>query len=1052
MRSFLGRDILSLKDFERADFERVFEVCDELAPIAKNRRNTDLLTDKTLLTAFYQPSTRTRMSTEAAMHRLGGHVLGFSDAKMTRAGDFYQESMKDTIHMLEFYADVIAMRHFQQGAPAEAALWSSVPIINCGDGWGEHPTQVLTDLYTIEKELGTLDGLTFLLVGDMRMRTMHSILYALSQFDSKAYVVGPPEMSLLPEFKAELDDRNVLYEEAESTADVIAECDVIYMEPVVQADYTQSRVERDDAQARSHSGVVPRHARAAAGEGEAELDHPAQPAADGRAASATSTRRATSATGSRRSTASSCAWRCSRSSSGPWSNGVRSRRWSSPSTASPSPSSRATDEQLLELLRERFGLCSVKDGCAPEGSCGACTVIVDGQAVVSCAQKATRVEGKNVVTQEGLSEEIRRRWAECFVAAGASQCGYCSPGIVMKAEALLAKNPEPSRDEIAHALLGNLCRCTGYVKIVDAIELAAAARRGEPLPGADRSGRVGSRTARYRGVELALGDKPFVGDMSVPGMLHGALRFSDHPRARVLRIDTSRAAAHPGVVAVAVAGDVPGERTQGSLTKDWRQLVAAGETTAYVGDVLAVVAAETRHAAREAAALVEVEYEVLEPVTDPFAALATDAPKLHERGNVLSVSRVQRGDVDAALAASAHVVSRSFRTQFIEHAFLEPESALAVPEPDGPLHVYSQGQGIWDDRRQIASFLGLADEQVRVTQVATGGAFGAKEDLNVQSHAALLATRHGPSGARDAVAQGEPALPLEAPRDVARLHRRLRRRGQAHRRPRADRRRHRRVRQRRRQGARARRGPRLQRVRRARRRRRGDRRLHEQPAVRRDARLRRQPVELRHGRRARRARRAGRHRRLGDPLAQRARRRRALRHRAEARPGRRPEEDAARRPRRLPRREVRGHRLRRQEHRHRQRRARVRPRHPPPGGRRHRHALPLLDGDGPGRRHRAPADRLRGARAAAGTRPRPRRHRARARDRPDDRLARDGPRRPRGDRRGARAEGGAERVAAREPRRDRVPRRVQGRLDDDARPGRRRADHPHRLRAGRRRS
>jgi aspartate carbamoyltransferase catalytic subunit len=246
MRSFLGRDILSLKDFERNEFERVFEVCDELAPIAKRRRNTDLLQHKTLLTAFYQPSTRTRMSTEAAMHRLGGHVLGFSDAKMTRAGDFYQESMKDTIHMLEFYADVIAMRHYEQGAPAEAAKWSSVPVINCGDGWGEHPTQVLTDLYTIKGELGTLDGLTYLLVGDMRMRTMHSILYALSQFDAKAFVVGPPEMSLLPEFKTELDQLNVVYEEAPSAEAVIAECDVIYMEPVVQADYTQSRVERGD--------------------------------------------------------------------------------------------------------------------------------------------------------------------------------------------------------------------------------------------------------------------------------------------------------------------------------------------------------------------------------------------------------------------------------------------------------------------------------------------------------------------------------------------------------------------------------------------------------------------------------------------------------------------------------------------------------------------------------------------------------------------------------------------------------------------------------------
>ncbi len=245
MRSFLGRDILSLKDFERADFERVFEICDDLAPIARSRRNADLLAHKTLLTAFYQPSTRTRMATEAAMHRLGGHVLGFSDVKNTRAGDFYQESMKDTVHMLEFYADVIAMRHFEQGAPAEAAHLASVPVINCGDGWGEHPTQVLTDLYTIGRELGTLDGLTYLLVGDMRMRTMHSLLYALSQFDAKACVVGPPEMRLRDDFKLELEARNVLYEEAESTDEVIGECDVIYMEPVVQADYEQSRVERE---------------------------------------------------------------------------------------------------------------------------------------------------------------------------------------------------------------------------------------------------------------------------------------------------------------------------------------------------------------------------------------------------------------------------------------------------------------------------------------------------------------------------------------------------------------------------------------------------------------------------------------------------------------------------------------------------------------------------------------------------------------------------------------------------------------------------------------
>ncbi len=243
MRSFLGRDILSLKDFKREEFLRVFEVANRLEPFARDRRNGDLLKEKTLVTAFYQPSTRTRLSTEAAMHRLGGHVEGFSDAKMTRAGDFYQESIKDTVLMLEYYGDVIAMRHFQQGAPCEAAKWASVPVINCGDGWGEHPTQVLTDLYTIWRTKGTLDGLNILCVGDMRMRTMHSILYSTSQFDMCASVVSPPDMALTDQFKAELDGMGVRYQIYESLDQCMAAADIIYMEPVVQADYTKSRVE-----------------------------------------------------------------------------------------------------------------------------------------------------------------------------------------------------------------------------------------------------------------------------------------------------------------------------------------------------------------------------------------------------------------------------------------------------------------------------------------------------------------------------------------------------------------------------------------------------------------------------------------------------------------------------------------------------------------------------------------------------------------------------------------------------------------------------------------
>ncbi|HZY44148.1 MAG TPA: aspartate carbamoyltransferase [Anaerolineae bacterium] len=244
MRSFNGRDILSLKDFERQEFFRVFEIAKQLEPIARNRHNSDILKDKTLVTAFYQPSTRTRLAHEAAMHRLGGHVTGFADAKMTRAGDFYQESIKDTVKMLEFYGDVIVMRHFQQGAPHEAARWASVPIINGGDGWGEHPTQILTDLYTVLNEKGRLDGLKWLAVGDMRMRTMHSLGYALSQFDCPITFVAPPDMSLTPEFKEELKQFSVNFKEADHVEQAISEADVILVEPVVQPDYTKSRDER----------------------------------------------------------------------------------------------------------------------------------------------------------------------------------------------------------------------------------------------------------------------------------------------------------------------------------------------------------------------------------------------------------------------------------------------------------------------------------------------------------------------------------------------------------------------------------------------------------------------------------------------------------------------------------------------------------------------------------------------------------------------------------------------------------------------------------------
>lgn len=402
---------------------------------------------------------------------------------------------------------------------------------------------------------------------------------------------------------------------------------------------------------------------------------------------------------------------------------------------------------LLELLREGAGLRSMKDGCAPEGSCGACTVIVDGRAVVSCAQPAERVAGRDVVTLEGLSTASREAWADAFVAAGASQCGYCSPGIVMKAEALLARHPDPERQQIARSLAGNLCRCTGYVKVIEAIEAVAAARLGAHAPQPPGAAEIiGGRVARLGGVAQVLGEQEFVADMLLPGLLYGALRFADHPRALVRHIDVAAAAAHPGVVRVATWRDVPGERFQGLIEQDWPVLVAEGETTRYPGDVLAAVAATSRSAARDAAALIDVDYEVLSPVTDPLDALAPTAPQIHPAGNLLSASVVRRGDVDAALATAAHVATDTFRTQRIEHAFLEPEAALAVPGDERAvpaMHLYSQGQGAWDDRRQVASLLGLPEASVRVTQVPAGGAFGGKEDLSVQGHAALLAWLSG---------------------------------------------------------------------------------------------------------------------------------------------------------------------------------------------------------------------------------------------------------------------------------------------------------------------
>ena len=397
-------------------------------------------------------------------------------------------------------------------------------------------------------------------------------------------------------------------------------------------------------------------------------------------------------------------------------------------------------ESLLETLRERCGITSLKDGCAPQGQCGCCLALIDGHAKVTCAMATASAQGREVLTLEGLAEAERDLFARAFASAAGIQCGYCIPGIALRAKYLLDHHPDPTREEIARGIDVHLCRCTGYKKIIDAIELMARGRRGEPIPEPRTRGGVGERLARYDAVRTALGCRPYVADLQRPGLLHGAVVLSAHARAGILRIRTERAAALPGVVAVVTAKDVPGDRWYGLIEQDWPGFVAEGEEARCAGDVLAAVAALDRHTAREAASLVDVEYDARTPVVDPREALAPGAPQVNPRHpNLLSHSIIRRGDADGALAGSAHVVQGVWQTQRIEHLFLEPESALAEPRPDGTLHLYTQGQGIFDDRRQVASFLGMAEDRLFVELVPNGGAFGGKEDMSVQAQAALLA-------------------------------------------------------------------------------------------------------------------------------------------------------------------------------------------------------------------------------------------------------------------------------------------------------------------------
>ena len=399
---------------------------------------------------------------------------------------------------------------------------------------------------------------------------------------------------------------------------------------------------------------------------------------------------------------------------------------------------------LLAALRDELGVTSPKDGCSPSGQCGSCTVLLDGKARVACQISMEKAEGSLVTTMEGLSGDERIRYAEAFAARGALQCGFCIPGILMRTKALLDKAADQGkvldRDDVARHMGAHLCRCTGYVKILDAVEALATGEVAVALP----QGGIGTNVTKVEAHQLALGDRDYVDDLFPDGLLHAALRLADHARADVVRIDTAAAEAVDGVHRVLTASDIPGARRVGIIHTDWPVMIPEGGRTSYLGDVLAVVVADDRETARRAAALVELEYVPLTVYSDPVVAVVADEDAVWELdGNVLSVSTYARGDAEGALAASTHVVEEVFQTQRIEHAFVEPESTLAVPvvADDGSpgLHVYSGGQGVWDDRNQIASVLDVDAPRVTVELVSNGGAFGGKEDMSNQAHAALAA-------------------------------------------------------------------------------------------------------------------------------------------------------------------------------------------------------------------------------------------------------------------------------------------------------------------------
>ena len=404
---------------------------------------------------------------------------------------------------------------------------------------------------------------------------------------------------------------------------------------------------------------------------------------------------------------------------------------------------------LSEVIRQDLGLTGTKIGCS-ELECGSCTVLLDGEPVLACVLPAAKATGRRVTTIEGLAADgLLHPLQQAFVNYGAVQCGFCIPGQLMTAAALLASNPEPSPAEIRHALKDTLCRCAGYPTIIRAVQTAGRSlATGEPvgmpdLVHTDDHQVIGQLLARPDARAKVDGSALFADDLTFPGMLHGRTLRAMVPHGRLVRIDTARAESMPGIRALLTAKDIPGQLNHGLVYKDWPTLIGQGERIRYVGDALALVAADSLQAADRALAAIEVEIEPLPVVADPVSARRPEAPQLHDQGNLLKHIKVRKGDLAAGLAAADTVLEETFHTAITEHAYLEPECSLARPTDDGRLEVYTGSQIPYADREQIAAVLGWPVDQVRVIGTLVGGGFGGKEDIAGQIHAALLAQATG---------------------------------------------------------------------------------------------------------------------------------------------------------------------------------------------------------------------------------------------------------------------------------------------------------------------